>query len=294
MMRKLMMLVALMWGMAAVAVNPIRHDQILKENPQSMSAVGDDEENPYLILIGEAEKAIDDGDYVSAIMRFKDAMRVEPDNPSNVLLYNNLGLLYSQLGQDSLAMKAYDNALAIAPSMTTVLSNRAQLCLRLGRDAEAMRGFADVIDRDSLNVKARFYHGMMSLYAGDAQSAIADFGVLKMADPDSENTCLALSSLYSMTGCEAQAIPYYQKLIAMGPEPEYYAGLAGCYLALDRLSDATAAINEGLEKCGDDPELYYYRAWTNKEAYQLDQAKADAKRAIQLGADPRKVMSLFE
>lgn len=280
--------------LAAGAVNPIRHDQILKENPQSMSATTSDEENPYLLLIGEAEKAIDEGDYVSAILRFKDAMRVEPDNPSNVLLFNNLGLLYAQLGQDSLAMRAYDSALAIAPSMSTVMCNRAQLCLRLGRDAEAMSGFADVIERDSLNVKARFYHGMMSLYAGDAETAISDFGVLKVADPDSENTCLALSTLYSMTGSELQAIPYYQKLIAMHPEPEYYAGLAGCYLVLDRLSDAMAAITEGLEKCGDDPELYYYRAWANREAYQLDQAKADAKRAIRLGADPEKVMRLFE
>lgn len=293
-MRKLMMSAALAACIIASAVNPIRHDQILKDNSEAMAAKAEDEENPYLILIGEAEKAIDEGDYVSAIMRLKDAMRVEPDNPTNVLLYNNLGLLYAQLGQDSLAMRAYDNALAIAPSMTTVIGNRAQLCLRLGRDAEAMQGFSNVIERDSLNAKARFYHGMMSLYAGDAQSAIADFGVLKVVDPDSENTCVALSSLYSMTGGEQQAIPYYQKLIAMGPEPEYYAGLAGCYLALDRLSDAAAAIAEGLEKCGDDAELYYYRAWVNRESYQLDQAKADAKLAIKLGADPRKVMSLFE
>lgn len=279
---------------ASKAVNPIGHEQILSDNPQSMARTYTDEENPYLLLIGEAESAIAEGDYVSAIMCFKDAMRVEPDNPSNVLLYNNLGLLYAQLGQDSLAMRAYDNALAIAPSMTTVMGNRAELCLRLGRQDEALRGFADVIERDSLNAKARFYHGMMSLYTADAQTAIADFNALKAVDPDGENTAIALSSLYSMTGCELQAIPYYQRLIALSPEPEYYAGLAGCYLALDRLSDATATIAEGLERCGEDPELYYYRAWANREAYQLDKAKADAKRAIQLGADPTKVMSLVE
>lgn len=292
-MRKLTFIVTLMCWLASWAVNPIGHDQILKDNPRSMLSGGEDEENPYLLLIGEAEKAIDDGDYVTAILRLKDAMRVEPDNPSNVLLCNNLGLLYTQLGQDSLAMRAYDNALAIAPAMTTVINNRALLCLRMGRDAEAREGFESVIERDSLNVKARFYHGMMSLYAGDAQTAIADFSILKSIAPDDDNTCVALSSLYSMTGCELQAIPYYQKLIARSPEPEYYAGLAGCYLALDRLSDAMATITEGLEKCGDDPELYYYRAWANREAYQLDQAKADAKRAIQLGADREKVMRLF-
>ena len=40
-------------------------------------------------------------------------------------------------------------------------------------------------------------------------------------------------------------------------------------------------------------DRYYYRAWLNNKRYMLDDAKADAAKAVKLGADPQRVVALF-
>ena len=49
------------------------------------ASVPDDEEDPYFLLCGQADKAIADGDYSEAAARLIDAMSVRPDAPENVL-----------------------------------------------------------------------------------------------------------------------------------------------------------------------------------------------------------------
>ena len=92
-------------------------------------AVADDEEDPYFLLCEQADKAIADGDYLSAIQRLNEAISIRPDAPENVLLMSNLGMLYSYTDQDSLALRTFDEALGIAPSMRTVHLNRARVYL---------------------------------------------------------------------------------------------------------------------------------------------------------------------
>lgn len=284
-------------GCVALAVNPLDHTSLLRkndlDNPMPKEDVID-VEDPYFILTGEAVQAMRDSDYHTAIFRIQDAIRIEPDNPSNALLYSNMGIAYNCLNEDSLALNAYDRALEIAPSMTTVYNNRALLKLKMGLDREARSDFEVVIGRDSLNLDARFYHGLISLYGGDLESSVRDFVVLKGQSPDAYNTAVALSTLYSLTGDDAKAIPYFQRLIELDPSVEYYAALAGCYLATQNLTDAGETIAEGLKMFGDDPELYYYRAWLKRDQYLNDQAQADARKAIALGADRSKVAALFK
>ncbi len=297
-MKKILVILALGFALAMWGAMPIIDDHAtllqkhLQEHPDKPEK-DIDEEDPYFLLTGEADSAIARKDYYTAIMRLRDALAVDPENPSNPLLLNNLGLLYSMCDQDSLALKAYDNALEIAPAMTTVLGNRALLHLKMGDDYQAWQDFGAVIERDSLNLNARYYHGMISLYGGDRANAERDFTVLESIDPESEHAWVAMSSLYSLTGQSREAIPYYKKLIENDTAAEYYSALAGCLLDLEEYSEASMIIAEGFRECGEDPELYYYRAWLNKASYLLDAAHADAKRAVELGADPRKVQSLF-
>ncbi len=282
----------------AMALQPIDvgHANLLekneRDNPRAASTEID-EADPYFLLTGEADEAIKNQDYSTAVLRLRDAMQVDPGNAGNALLLSNLGMVYNYLDQDSLAMDAYNQALELAPAMTVVRANRGILNLKMGNDIEAWQDFGDVIERDSLNSVARYYHGMISLYGGRLADASADFEVLESVAPESYNTNVAMSSLYSFTGRASEAIPYYKKLIEMEAAPEYYAALAGCYLSLDYLPEASATLAEAFEKCGEDPELYFYRAWLNKCNFQNEAAKADANRALELGANPRKVRQMM-
>ncbi|MDE6156702.1 MAG: hypothetical protein K2K22_02755 [Muribaculaceae bacterium] len=253
----------------------------------------DDEEDPYFLLCGQADKAISEGEYGEAAARLIDAISLRPDSPESILLMSNLGMVYCYMDRDSLAIATLDEAHRRAPAMRTVIANRAKVLLKTGRDKEAFRDFGSVIAADSLNIESRFYHGTIALYNGDLTTAEADFNILKEIDPESSATAQALSALYSLTERNSEAMPYFKRLIDTEPAAEYYAGLAGCQLALGRLGEAGTTIAEGLAKYPDDAELYYYRARLNRDRYRLDEAHADASKAIKLGLNPTKAKELF-
>ncbi|MCM1066882.1 MAG: hypothetical protein NC418_04815 [Muribaculaceae bacterium] len=253
----------------------------------------DDEEDPYFLLCGQADKAIADGEYGEAAARLIDAISLRPEAAESILLMSNLGMVYSYMDRDSLALATLDEAHRRAPAMRTVLGNRAKVLLKMGRDMEAFKDFGTVIESDSLNAEARFYHGTIALYRGKLPVAEADFEVLKSVAPESSETAQALSSLYSLTGRDLEAIPYFRTLIDTEPAAEYYAGLAGCQLALGRLGEAGTTIADGLARYPDDAELYYYRAMLNRDRYRLDEAHKDATTAIRLGLNPAKAKALF-
>lgn len=261
---------------------------------QDRPKVPDDEEDVYFLLMGQADEAIKAEKYQEAADRLVEAMAVRPGAHTNVLLLSNLGMVYSMMDQDSMALLSLDRAHELAPSMVTVLENRGRVLLKMSRDAEAYKDFSRVIELDSLNHEARYYHGMIALYGGNAEVAGRDFGILSKYYPNLRSTQVAMANYHSLLRHDTEAIPYYKKLIEDDPAPEYYASLAGCYLATDNLLDASETINKGLKLYPRDAELYYYRAWLNRDRYLLDDARADAELAVRYGADPRKVARLFE
>lgn len=252
------------------------------------------DEHPYYILMGEAETAIADGKYEEAAARLIDAMATEPENPGNLLLMTNLGIVYSCLDRDSLSLATLDEVNRRAPNMSVALFNRGRIKLKINDNQGALDDFNKVIAIDSLNADARYFRGMMALYGGDRLTAEKDLTIIESLQPDRIRSHAALAALYSMTGRDREAIKYFEKLIEEEPCPEYFANLAGCYLAIEDLSEAARVLNEGMKLYSHDPELYYYRAWLNRDRFRLDDAHDDAKLAIKYGASPEKVNALFK
>ncbi len=268
--RILSLLPALFWGLCVAGQEP-------------------DEADPYFLLCGEADQAIADGNYEEAAARLWDAIMLKPQAPQNLLLRTNLGLIYSYIDKDSLALTTLDDVILAAPTMKTPRANRARVLLKLGRDADALEEYQNILELDSLHYEARYYRGMMALYTGVLNVAEADFLVLKEVAPESLMTARALSSLYSMTGRDAEAVAYFKQLLEDDKAPEYYSGLAGCYIALEQYNEASELLAQALKDYPDDPELYYYRAVLNRKRYRNDDARRDAEHAVSLGLNPAKV-----
>ncbi len=250
-------------------------------------------QTPYFILVDKAEKAIGEEKYDDAITALIEAMATEPENPLNIALRSNLGMLYYYNEEDSLALVTLDDVCRRSPGLVSGHENRARVLIGLGRDVEAYDEYGKVIEIDSVNTTARFYHGMMALYGGDRLTAERDFDVLERVIPLARMTYLAKGTLYSMTGRDHEAISYLRKLIEVEPYAEYYARLVGCLIAVENFTEASDYIARGLERYPQDPELYYYRAVLNKKRYLSDEARRDADLAIKYGADKSRVESLF-
>lgn len=252
------------------------------------------EERPYFLLIDQCEQALREQKYDDAALRLIEAMSVEPRNPLNVALMSNLGMIYYYNEQDSLALATLDEAIRRSPRLVSTHKHRARVLLGMGRDDDAYDEYSTIIGIDSINTDARFYRGMMSLYRGKLETARADFAVLNKLIPLTRQTTLANATLNAMTGNNLEAASGFRKLLSLEKLPEYYAQLAGCLIALDDLGEASKVLGEGLSMYPEDAELYYYRAKLNHLRYQEQDAIADAKRAIQLGADAEHVAAIFE
>ena len=298
-MKKILVMLAAVFAMLCAATVSAYTTEITPATP-AMAPAPDTvcadtlfDEDPYFILMGEADSAIVHERWAEAVLRLSDVLAVRPDSPSNALILYNIGICQQRLGNDSLALDAFDRSLDLAPNMLVTLLARGRQLLAMRRDFDAFDTFSRAIAADSLSTDARFYHGMMALFGGKSDIAEHDFLVLKNVIPYSADTATALGTLYSLTGREREAVPYLRQLIEEDPQPETFASLAGCYLALEQLSDASTVLADGLARYPEDPELYYYRTWLRRDEYRLDDARADAARAIRLGASPARVNALF-
>lgn len=248
----------------------------------------------YLNYVGEADKAIEEERWYDAAAHLESAMRLEPGNPTNVLLMSNLGLVRLNAGEDSLALAILNDAHRIAPTSVIVLNNRAKVLQAMGHTSEAYNDYSLILNIDSTAIEPRFMHGIMAVYSGDTITAKKDFAILQRLAPDSENTAIGLAALYTATNRPLDAIIQYTKLININPDIEYYSGRAACYLLTEQLNEAAADIAEGLRINPNDAEFYLYRAYLNKLRYRAEDAETDLKQALKLGADPNRAKLFYK
>ena len=99
--------------------------------------------------------------------------------------------------------------------------------------------------------------------------------------------------IFASTGRPADAIPLYTELIEAKKESVYYSARAMCYLETGELPEAADDIASGLEIDPRDPELYFCRARLNLLRYRPDDARVDARRAVEFGLNPLRAKALF-
>lgn len=241
---------------------------------------------PYMEAVDEADKACAAADWAKALDAIDRAIAIEPDNPGNILLMSNKGLIQFNLGQDSAAITTLSDAHVAAPRSVTILLNRARVYTANGRDAEALADYARVIELDSTDTTALLHHGLLSLSHRKFGDAKADIDRLAALRPGGRDATVGEAALHCALGEYAEAIPLYNRLILDFKDDEFYGARAYCRLMTGELQEASDDIARALELSPADGELYLYRAALNKMRFRPEDAKRDARRAVELGVDP--------
>lgn len=236
----------------------------------------------YLDLVGKADAAIARGKWSEAESKLLEALRSDPGNPGNIMLLSNLGIVRFNMGNDSLALDALNQAHRIAPRSVTVLENRARVLTATGELDAAMDDYNLIVRLDSLALSPRFYRAVLAMRRGDISTARADVDAMLRQAPDSLPTLVADATLASTVGDYEHAIKAYTRLIKVDRQPEYLGERALANIMTDRLGDAADDIALAIELDPDDPQLYIYRSLLNKARYRPDDAEADFKKARQL------------
>ena len=82
------------------------------------------------------------------------ALKLEPANPHNALLFSNLGTIQRRQRQYEQALESYNFALNIAPRAVPILLNRAAIYMELGRNNLAQADYSLVLDLEKNNEEA--------------------------------------------------------------------------------------------------------------------------------------------
>ena len=246
----------------------------------------------YYELVGKADKAISDTKFEEAIEYLRDAIRMEPENPMNILLQSNIGMVQFYAGADTLAIETLSDAHRKAPASVTVLQNRAKVYTAMGRPLDALHDYSRIIALDSTLVEPVYYHSMISFSLGDDSTCVADIEKMKHLFPDNNATYLAEANFFTYSGHYHEAIPLLSKVIEANPTATDYSARALCYLMTDQLGEASEDIARGIELDPTDGELYLYRAMLNKARYRPDDARADAQKARMYGVASERIKSL--
>lgn len=234
----------------------------------------------------------DSADYYISNKLWSDAERViikalkhEPANKSNYLLWSNLGIVRENEDNYEGAVEAYTIGLSSAPKSTVLLTNRARALLSLNHREEALDDLEKALAVDStLQWQSKMRGVLLASLDEDAQALEA----LEKYTEKFGNDPLVLETMGDIYGGEGDfdmMIEYYKKSYETEQDSDLLQKMLLTAYAYGKLEDMSEILREGIKKFPRNGTLYLLRAMLNKASYQTDAYESDLKTALNLGVD---------
>lgn len=206
-------------------------------------------QSSYLDLTDHAMRCIETDSLSEAESLIEEAMKLEPTNPSNAMLFANLGQVQRRLGKTEKAIDSYSYAVNMMPRNVSVALDRAALYLELGKATPALYDCNRVLDLEPDNEEALSMRAYAYMSKRELELARADYNHLLRLKPNDYDTMLGLITL------SQQEMKY---------------------------RDALEMVNLMMSSHPDDALLLTVRADIERETKHEDLALIDLDRAIEL------------
>lgn len=254
------------------------------------------------LIAGSAEAAAQDSLYHAETL-IRRALKLEPANPRNALLFSNLATLQRRQKKYDLALENYTYALNIAPRAVPILLNRATLYLEMGKDDAARADYSLVLDMDPDHAEALAMRAYIYLRQRDYKFARADYQHLLKQHPSDFNGRLGLATLAQKEGKFEEAFQILSAMVQEETEskqfrPETLAMLlvarAGVEKDLKHLDLALLDLETALHHHPTLADAYLTRGQIYLSQGKKRLAKTDFEQAMALGvpqADMRELIS---
>lgn len=230
------------------------------------------------------------------------AMRTEPANPHNALLYSNLGTIQRRQHQYEQALESYTMALNIAPRAVPILMNRAALYLELGKGELARIDYSLVLDLEKDNQEALLMRAYIYMNRRDYKFARADYEHLLKLAPQSYNGRLGLATLERKEGKYDAALVLLNAMLAGQEEATglsasqravLYVARAGVEQEMKHTDLALLDLEEAVRLDASQPEAYLMRGQIYLSQKKKNLAKRDFEKAVSLGIPQADVRELL-
>lgn len=230
------------------------------------------------------------------------AMRTEPANPHNALLYSNLGTIQRRQHQYEQALESYTMALNIAPRAVPILMNRAALYLELGKGELARIDYSLVLDLEKDNQEALLMRAYIYMNRRDYKFARADYEHLLKLAPQSYNGRLGLATLERKEGKYDAALALLNAMLAGQEEATglsasqravLYVARAGVEQEMKHTDLALLDLEEAVRLDASQPEAYLMRGQIYLSQKKKNLARRDFEKAVSLGIPQADVRELL-
>lgn len=258
----------------------------------------------YQELSERAVAATEQDSLTKAVEYIQQALKLEPANPHNALLFSNLGTIQRRQRDYDQALESYTLALNIAPRAVPILLNRAALYLELGKDDLARIDYSLILDIEADNKEALLMRAYIYMQQRDYNFARADYERLLKLDPQSYNGRLGLATLEQKNGKYQEALAILNRMIGeKGSDsdslaaPLYavlYVARAGVEQDMKHVDLAMIDLEEALRLDPSQTEAYLMRGQIYLSQKKKDLAKRDFEKAVSLGIPQADVRELLQ
>lgn len=246
----------------------------------------------YQELCDRAVAYAEQDSLVQAEAYIRRALKLEPANPHNALLFSNLGTLQRHQQKYEQALESYTLALNIAPLAVPILLNRATVYLELGRNEQAQADYSLALDREKDNEEALLMRAYIYMRCREYKLARTDYKHLLEVNPRHFNGMLGLATLEQKDGKPEAALTLLNTMISdkewgASWTPSQYAMLyvarAGVEQDLQHMEMALIDLEEAIRLDGTQVEPYLMRGEIYLAQKKKELAKRDFEKAVSLG-----------
>lgn len=225
----------------------------------------------------------------------KQAMRLEPANPRNGLLFQNLGTLQRRQGKLKEAEVSYSCAISLLTDMPQVRQNRAQLYSEMERYQDAIEDYTILLKYQPQNEDWLYERALCRLLVSDTIGARTDLEFIDTFNPNSAKSRLGMAVVYKAQGWYSMAADLYDALIKANPKSwSLLRDRAEVYYLSNRMGAALEDINESIKRNPQDPMSYVLRAQIRYARGDKEYARRDLNKALEKGISQQIISQLIE
>lgn len=238
----------------------------------------------YDELIDKAMDAVEQDSLLQAENYFKEALRLEPANMRNSLLFSNLGTIQRRMGKKEEALESYSLALNKTPFSVTMLLNRASLLMEMDYLDRAFTDYCDVLDIDRKNPEALMYRAYIYMKRRQYQEARLDYRSYLEMNPENKTARLGMALVNQKDRRFQESLEEFNRLIVDYPkDASLLKARAELEVDMNLLDMALLDLENAARLTPDDPEIYVMCG----DIYLLQGKKREAyvafEKAIELG-----------
>ncbi|WP_276964306.1 tetratricopeptide repeat protein [Bacteroides graminisolvens] len=226
---------------------------------------------------------------------FRQALKLDPTNAHNALLFSNLGMVQQKMNKHAEAVESYSYALNFAPIAVPILLNRGSAYMNIGQNDNAYLDYCQVLDVDKDNIEALLMRAYIYTQRKDFKAGRADYEKLLKIEPTNYTARLGLITLNQKDGKLNEALEGITMMITENPkDATLYIARADIECDLDKKDMALIDLDEALRLNDSASEAYLLRGQIFLSQKKKYLAKLSFDKAISLGISASDLQDLIK